>query len=205
MALKNIYLYRNLLYQLVRRDISSRYQGTLIGSAWSLVLPLLTLGVYSLVFGLILKPRWPDVSDPAKFTLLLFTGLLIFNFFSECASRSASLIVSNANYVKKVVFPVDLLIWVPIGTALFHMILGMIAWAALVIVLGGELYWTYFLFPIVLVPLVTMVSGIGYFLSAIGVYVRDVGQVINVSVQLLMYLGPVIYLRVKFYHRSFSG
>lgn len=191
----DIYRYRNLLFQLIKRDISSRYQGTLIGIGWSLVLPLMTLGVYALVFGLILQPRWPNVSDPSMFTLLLFSGLLVFNFFSECASRATSLIVANANYVKKVVFPVDLLIWVPIGSALFHMALGTIAWTILVLLFDGQLYWTFILAPLVLFPLVIMSAGISYFLSAIGVFIRDVGQVIAVSVQLLMYLGPVIYPR----------
>lgn len=191
----DIHRYRNLLYQLIKRDISSRYQGTLIGIAWSLVLPLLTLGVYALVFGLILQPRWPNVSDPSMFTLLLFSGLLVFNFFAECASRATSLIVTNANYVKKVVFPIDLLIWVPIGSALFHITLGLLAWAILVLVLGGQLYWTTILAPLVLLPLVIMSAGISYFFSAIGVFIRDVGQIIAVSVQLLMYLGPVIYPR----------
>lgn len=190
-----IHRYRNLLYQLIKRDISSRYQGTVIGVAWSLVLPLLTLGVYSLVFGLILQPRWPNVPDPSMFTLLLFSGLLVFNFFSECASRATSLIVSNANYVKKVVFPIDLLIWVPIGSAFFHISLGLLAWAILVLVLGGQLYWTMVLAPLVLLPLIIMSAGLSYFLSAIGVFIRDVGQIIAVSVQLLMYLGPVIYPR----------
>lgn len=191
----DIHRYRNLLYQLIKRDISSRYQGTLIGIAWSLVLPLLTLGVYAIVFGLILQPRWPNVSDPSMFTLLLFSGLLVFNFFSECASRATSLIVTNANYVKKVVFPIDLLIWVPIGSALFHITLGVFAWVALVLASGGQLYWTFLLAPLVLLPLIIMSAGISYFLSAIGVFVRDVGQIIAVSVQLLMYLGPVIYPR----------
>jgi lipopolysaccharide transport system permease protein len=129
------------------------------------------------------------------FTLILFSGLLVFNFFSECASRATTLIVANANYVKKVVFPVDLLIWVPIGTALFHILLGMVAWALLVLLLGGKIYWTLVLVPVVLLPLVIITAGISFFLAAIGVFVRDVGQVIAVSVQLLMYLGPVIYPR----------
>ena len=191
----DIYRYRNLLYQLIKRDVSSRYQGTLIGIAWSLVLPLMTLSVYALVFGLILQPRWPNVSDPSMFTLLLFTGLLIFNFFSECASRATTLIVNNANYVKKVVFPIDLLIWVPIGGALFHIALGLIAWTALVLFLGGKLHWTLSLAPFVLLPLIIMSAGISYFLAAIGVFIRDVGQIIAVSIQLLMYIGPVIYPR----------
>ncbi|WP_395517395.1 ABC transporter permease [Pseudorhizobium flavum] len=194
-SVANVVRYRNLLYQLIRRDISSRYQGTLIGIGWSLMLPLLTLGVYALVFGFILQPRWPNVSDPAMFTVLLFSGLLVFNFFSECISRSASVIVSNPSYVKKVVFPVELLVIVPAGTGVFHMLLGISAWVILVMMLGGSVYWTLLLFPFVLLPLAVMCVGISYFTSAVGVYVRDIGQVIAVAVQLLMYLGPVIYPR----------
>lgn len=194
-ALSNIYRYRNLLYQLIKRDISSRYQGTFIGIAWSFFFPLLTLAVYALVFGVILTPRWPNISDPSMFTQILFSGLLVFNLFAECASRAPGLIIANANYVKKVVFPVDLLIWIPIGTALFHLILGLTAWTVLVIALGGQLYWTLTLIPFILLPLVILTAGISWFLASLGVFVRDVGQVISVSVQLLMYLGPIIYPR----------
>lgn len=194
-SVANLFRYRHLLYQLVKRDISSRYQGTVIGVAWSLVLPLMTLGVYAVVFGLILKPRWPNVTDPSMFTLLLFPGLLIFNFFSECASRATTLIVANANYVKKVVFPIDLLIWVPVGSALFHIMLGIVAWVILVFMLGGQIHWTICLAPLVLVPLVILSAGVSYFLAALGVFVRDVAQVIAVAIQLFMYLAPVIYPR----------
>lgn len=194
-AVHDVYRYRNLLFQLIKRDISSRYQGTFIGIAWSFFFPLLTLAVYALVFGVILTPRWPNVSDSSMFTLILFSGLMVFNFFAECASRAPSLIIANANYVKKVVFPVELLIWIPIGTALFHLILGIIAWAVLVIFLGRQLYWTLTLIPCVLLPLTILTAGISWFLAALGVFVRDVGQVISVSVQLLMYLGPIIYPR----------
>lgn len=191
----DIYCYRHLLYQLIKRDISLRYQGSFIGIAWSFLFPLLTLAVYSLVFGVILKPRWPNVTDPAMFTLILFSGLLVFNFFSECVSRAPSLIITNANYVKKVVFPVDLLIWIPIGSALFHLCLGLLAWVILVPILGGQIYLTMLLMPVVLLPLILLTAGLSWFFSALGVFVRDIGQVISVSIQLLMYLGPIIYPR----------
>jgi len=194
-GISDVYTYRNLLFQLIRRDISSRYQGSYLGIVWSFFLPLLTLGVYAFVFGVILTPRWPNMDDPAQFTLILFSGLVVFNFFSECVSRAPSLIVANANYVKKVVFPVEILIWVPIGTALFHLILGLLAWLLLVLALGGELYLTMFALPIAVIPLVLLTAGCCWFLAALGVFVRDIGQVIAVSVQLLLYLGPIIYPR----------
>lgn len=189
------YRFRNLLYQLIKRDITSRYQGTVIGLAWPLVLPLLTLGVYAFVFGFVLQPRWPTDSTSGTFTSLLFTGLLVFSFFAECSSRSSSLIANNANYVKKVVFPIELLIWVPIGSAMFNMTLGLLAWLVVHFVGGGDLHFTMFLAPLVVIPFVIMCVGISYFLSAVGVFVRDVGQVVAVSVQLMMYLAPVIYPR----------
>jgi len=191
----DIYLYRSLLYQLIRRDISSRYQGSFFGIAWAFFFPLLTLGVYALVFGFILSPRWPNIENPSEFTLILFSGLMVFNFFSECVTRAPSLIVSNANYVKKVVFPVDLLIWVPIGTALFHLFLGLLAWVLLVLFLGGRLYLTMLLIPCALLPLMLLTAGASWFLAALGVFVRDVAQVIGVAIQLLLYLGPIIYPR----------
>ena len=192
---KDIYIYRSLLYQLIRRDISTRYQGSYLGIAWSFFFPLLTLGVYAVVFGIILTPRWPNMNDPAQFTLILFSGLLVFNFFSECISRAPSLIVSNANYVKKVVFPIEVLIWVPIGTALFHLLLGIMAWTFLGLILGNKLNLTMLVIPLAVLPLTMFTAGICWFLAALGVFVRDVGQLIGVSVQLLLYLGPIIYPR----------
>jgi len=194
-ALKSVYIYRNLILQLVKRDIAARYQGALIGASWSLIFPLLSLAVYGFVFGVILKPRWPGVEDSLQFTLILFSGLLVFNFFSECLSRAPSLMVANANFVKKVVFPIDILIWVPIVAALYHLMLGIIAWLLLCLVVGQGISWTFLLFPFAIIPLVFIVAGFSWFLSALGVYVRDVAQVIGVSMQLLLYLGPIIYPR----------
>lgn len=191
--LKNLYIYRNLIFQLIRRDVLSRYQGSFLGIAWSFCLPLLTLAVYALVFGVILSPRWPNVSDPMQFTLILFTGLLAFNFFSECVSRAPFLIISNSNYVKKVIFPIDVLVWVPIGSATFHLCLGLIAWTFLVFLFGGEISYLFALLPLVFLPFMVLTVGVSWFLSALGVFIRDVGQVVGVGVQLLLYLGPIIY------------
>lgn len=194
-ALRSLYTYRNLVLQLVKRDIASRYQGAFLGVTWSLIFPLLTLAVYGFVFGVVLQPRWPNVDGPIQFTLILFSGLLIFNFFSECVARAPLLLVSNANFVKKVVFPIDVLIWVPIATALFHLGLGLLAWFVLNLAVGGGVSWSFVLFPLTIMPLVFLVAGLTWFLAALGVFVRDVAQVIGVSMQLLLYLGPIIYPR----------
>ncbi len=194
-ALRALYSYRNLILQLVKRDISSRYQGSFFGIGWSLIFPLLTLAVYGFVFGIVLQPRWPNVEGPIQFTLILFSGLLIFNFFSECVSRAPLLLVSNANFVKKVVFPIEVLIWVPIATALFHLGLGLLAWFVLNLVVGGDISWSLLFFPLTIAPLIFLVAGLSWFLCALGVFVRDVAQVIGVSMQLLLYLAPIIYPR----------
>lgn len=193
--LKNLYIYRNLVFQLIKRDILSRYRGSFLGGAWSLCLPLLTLVVYALVFGVILKPRWPNISDPLQFTLILYTGLLVFNFFSDCISRSPFLIVSNPSFVKKVMFPVDVLVWVSIGSSAFNLLIGLLPWFLLVFLFGGKISYLIVLLPLVILPLVLLTVGLSWFLSATGVFVRDVGQIISVTVQLLLYLGPVIYPR----------
>lgn len=194
-TLKSIYIYRNLILQLVKRDIFSRYQGSFIGVFWTLLLPLLSLAVYGFVFGVILKPRWPNIEDPMQFTLILFSGLLIFNFFSECLTRAPSLLVENASFVKKVVFPIDILIWIPIAAALFHLMIGIIAWLLLCFIVGSDVSWTFLFFPVVVFPMLFLIAGFSWFLSAFGVYVRDVVQVIGVGMQFLLYLGPIIYPR----------
>ena len=192
-SFRNLFFYRNLLFQLIKRDILSRYQGTVLGIFWSFGLPLLTLAVYGFVFGIILTPRWPNIDGPLQFTLILFTGLLIFNLFSECISRAPLLVINNSSFVKKVIFPIDILVWIPIGGAIFHLCLGLFPWIILVLVSGGSITISSLLLPVVLFPFVLFTVGLSWFLSALGVYIRDLGQVIGVGIQLLLYLGPIIY------------
>jgi lipopolysaccharide transport system permease protein len=120
---------RNLVRSLVHREVVGRYRGSFMGILWSFFNPIFMLLVYTFVFSVVFKARWNSGSDSkTEFALVLFAGLLVFNLFSECFNRAPSLILSNVNYVKKVVFPLEILPWVTLGSALFHAAISLIVW-----------------------------------------------------------------------------
>lgn len=182
-----------LITRLIKHDIEGRYQGSILGIVWSLVLPLLMLLVYAVVIGKFLNARWPGANGTGDFALILFPGLMVFAFFSECLNRAPSLILNNKNYVKKVVFPLMGLNFIPLGTALFHLALSFFAWIMITLFIKGSVPWTIIFFPIVLIPILILTLGLSWFLGSLGVYVRDVAQIISVVTQVLMYLSPVLY------------
>ncbi|MDD2109861.1 ABC transporter permease [Pseudomonas plecoglossicida] len=185
--------YFDLVKQLVRRDVGLRFKGAILGVLWPLITPLMTLGMYAMVFGYFLPSRWPGVDGITGFALVLFPGLIVFNFFAECVNRAPTLITTNPNFVKKVVFPIELLIWVPIGSAAFQLGLSFIAWGIIALIMNGGLHWTVVFFPLVLAPLVICLLGVVWFLSALGVFLRDIAQLTLVITQALMFLSPVLY------------
>lgn len=182
-----------LIIRLIKHDIEGRYQGSILGIVWSLVLPVLMLMVYAVVIGKFLNARWPGANGTGEFALILFPGLMIFALFSECLNRAPSLILGNKNYVKKVVFPLMGMIFIPIGTALFHLSLSFVAWILISFVIQGFVPWTIIFFPMVLLPILILTLGLSWFLGSLGVYVRDVAQIMSVVTQVLMYLSPVLY------------
>jgi len=186
---------RTLVYQLARRDVVGRYRGSYLGLLWSLFYPLLMLAVYTFVFGIVFRTRWGvSVTDSKfEFAVVLFTGLLVFGLFSECVNRAPTLIVGNPSYVKRVVFPLEILPWVAFGSSLFHLgiNLGVLTVASLALFGKPVATWPW-IFP-VLVPLALMTLGITWFLAALGVYLRDVAQAVTVITTMLMFLSPIFY------------
>lgn len=182
-----------LILRLIKHDIEGRYQGSILGIVWSLVLPLLMLLVYAVVVGKFLNARWPGATGTGEFALILFPGLMVFSLFSECLNRAPALILGNKNYVKKVVFPLMGLVFIPMGTALFHLALSFFAWILISLYIQGTIHWTIVFFPIVILPILVLTLGLSWFLGSLGVYVRDVAQIMSVVTQILMYLSPVLY------------
>ena len=185
---------RELIVQLTRREVLSRYRGSILGLAWSFFNPLLMLVVYTFVFSVIFKARWgPNEESTADFAIVLFVGLIIHGLFAECVNRAPGLILANVNYVKKVVFPLEILPWVAAGSALFHAAVSIAVLLAAQFVFYHALAWTVVFLPIVLVPLLFSTMGLAWFLSSIGVYVRDIGQTIGIFTTVLLFLSPVFY------------
>lgn len=185
---------RGLIGQMARREVVGRYRGSVLGIVWSFFNPVLMLAVYTFVFSVVFKARWHAGSDSkTEFAIVLFAGMIMFGIFSECVNRAPSLVLSNPNYVKKVVFPLEIMPWVTLGSALFHALISLAVLLLFALVVNQALPWTAFLLPLVALPLVFLVLGLGWFLGAMGVFLRDVGQTVGLLTTVLMFLSPVFY------------
>lgn len=185
-----------LIAQMTWREVVGRYRGSLIGLTWSFLNPMLMLFVYTWVFSVIFKSRWagsPAGDDRVHFALMLFVGLIVHAFVADCVNRAPGLVVSNANYVKRVVFPLEILPWTAVGSALFHALISLVVLLVAQLALRHSLPATALLFPFVMLPLVAICIGLCWLLAALGVYVRDIAQVTGVATSLLMFLSPVFY------------
>jgi lipopolysaccharide transport system permease protein len=185
---------RGLIWALTKREVLGRYRGSVMGILWSFFNPLLMLGVYTFVFSTVFKARWAGGSDSkTEFALLLFAGMLVFGIFSECVNRAPSLILSNPNYVKKVVFPLEILPIVSLGAALFHLLVSLLVWVLFYMVAFGVPKSGILMLPIALFPFAIFVLGLSWLLAALGVYLRDISQFVGVVVMALMFLSPIFY------------
>lgn len=187
---------RTLVRQLVRSDVLGRYKGSLMGIAWSFFNPLLMLTIYTFVFSIVFNSRWamPGLANNRfAFALVLFVGLIFHGLLSECISRAPGLIINNANYVKKVVFPLEVLAWVALSSAHFHALISLLVLFCAQLVIMHMLPWTVVLLPLIVVPFALMTLGITWMISATGVYLRDIAQVTGIVSSALMFLAPVFY------------
>lgn len=186
--------HRGLIRALVMREVIGRYRGSVLGMVWSFFHPVLMLAVYTFVFSVVFAARWNPASDSkTEFALVLFAGLLVFNLFSECINRSTGLVLGHPNYVKKVVFPLEILPMVALGSALVHLAIGFCVWGAFYVVVFGLPQASALLLPLVLLPLLLFTLGLSWFLASIGVYLRDTGQVVGIATTALLFLSPVFY------------
>jgi lipopolysaccharide transport system permease protein len=152
------------------------------------------LTVYTFVFSVVFKARWSVAGeDKINFAIILFVGLIAYNLFAECINRAPGLILSNSNYVKKVVFPLEVLPSVALGSALFHAAVSLTVLLAAQLIINQRLPWTVVIFPVILLPLLLATMGFAWVLSALGVYVRDIGQVTTIFTTILMFLSPLFY------------
>jgi lipopolysaccharide transport system permease protein len=191
---KSLWHNRQLILQMTRRDIASRYRGSVIGLAWSFINPLLMLLVYTFVFSVVFKARWGiEQESKTDFAIILFAGMIVFGLFAEMINRAPGQIVANANYVKKVVFPLEILSWVSLGSVLFHSFISLIVLLLVQLITNLSLPWTVVLFPLILLPLIFTSLGAAWFLAALGVYIRDVGQITTVLTTVLMFVSAVFY------------
>ena len=184
-----------LIKQLARRDVLARYKGSILGLAWGLLFPLMILMAYTFVFRTVFKARWPgSVGDStAEFALQMFAGLVIFNLFSDMLNRAPRLVLEQPNLVKRVVFPLETLSWVALATAFFHagMAMGILLLATALF--GPGLSAWSALVPLLFLSTLPVLLGFAWLLSALGVFIRDIGHLMAPALTMLMFLSPVLY------------
>lgn len=183
-----------LILRLSKRDIESKYRGTFLGILWAIFIPVLLLLVYTFVFSVVFNARWGEAQGgKGSFALILFCGLVFFNLFSECIGRAPTLILSNSVYVKKVLFPLEILPIVAMISAIFNFILSYIVLMIGFLFIEGIPSIDVLLVPFLLIPFCFLTLGFTYFLASLGVYIRDLGQIVGVIIMVLMFLSPIFY------------
>lgn len=190
-------LWRNryLVKKSIQREVLGRYRGSILGIFWSFFHPLFMLAVYTFVFSVVFKARWPSAAGDSKveFALVLFAGLMVYAVFAECVNRAPGLILANSNYVKKVVYPLEILPWISLGSAVFHLGISLLVWLLAYLLFFGLPPASILLFPLVLVPLFLLTVGLSWWLASLGVYLRDVTQLVGIITTALMFLSPIFY------------
>jgi lipopolysaccharide transport system permease protein len=192
---RNLWHHRDLIRQFTRREIEGRYKGSFLGLFWSFVNPLVLLLIYTFVFGVVFKARWPNAKTDnlGEFAITLFCGLTFFNMFSDTINRAPGIIVNVPNYVKRVVFPLEILVASTLGSALFHALVSLSILLAATLLINGTIQWTLVLLPLVVLPLIFLSLGLGWFLASLGVFVRDISYSVTLIVQVLFFVTPIFY------------
>ena len=192
---KSLWRNRHLIVQMTKREVVGRYKGSAMGLAWSFFNPVFMLTVYTFVFSVIFKSRWGVGGEESKtqFAVVLFVGMIVHSLFAEVLNRAPGLILSNVNYVKKVVFPLETLPVIAMGAVLFHTLISLGVLLAAFVIFNGYLHWTAIFTPLVFLPLVILTLGLAWMLASLGVFLRDVGQTIGIITTVMMFLAPVFY------------
>ena len=192
---RSIHKNRQLILQLAKREVVGRYKGSLLGMTWSFFNPVLMLAVYTFVFSVAFKARWGAGGDDGKaqFALVLFVGLMVHGLWSEVLNRAPALVLADANLVKKVVFPLEILPFVSVLGALFHCMISLGVLLIAILCFNGYLHWSVILAPVVFMPLLVLTTGLAWILSSLGVYLRDVSQTVSIITTVTMFLAPVFY------------
>ena len=185
---------RGLIIELIKRDFYGRYKGSFMGIAWSLFHPLLMLVIYTFVFSVALKARWGiEHESDVGFAIVLFSGLIVHGLFAECLNRAPGLISSQPNYVKKVVFPLEIIPCVTVCSALAHFIISFCLLLVFCALTGVKLTTGIALVPLVMLPLVLLTLGLTWLFASLGVYLRDITQGMGVVTTVLLFMSPVFY------------
>jgi lipopolysaccharide transport system permease protein len=194
-AARGLWRDRQLIAQMTRREIVGRYKGSFMGLAWAFFNPVFMLAAYTFVFSGVFQAKWGGGTEAGtgEFALLLLVGVIVHGLFSEVLTRAPGLILANANFVKKVVFPLEVLPAVATAAALFHALVTVMVLLIGMLVLKGYFPWTVLLVPLVLLPFIVFTLGVAWMLASLGVFFRDASQITGIVATLLLFLSPVFY------------
>lgn len=193
--LQSIQRNRSLILDMTRREIKKKYQGTFLGLAWSFISPLLMLSVYTFVFAVVFKSRWGMTGDESRidFAITLFAGLIVFGIFSESLNQSPALIIGNPNYVKRVIFPLEILSIISVLSILFNAAMSVLVLLAMQLIFKNSLPFTIVFFPLVVLPIIFLSLGVSWLFSALGVYIRDIGQILGFLTTILFFTSAIFF------------
>lgn len=193
--LASLWRHRGLIAQMARREVVGRYKGSVIGLLWSFLNPIFMLAMYTFVFSVVFKARWGvGASDSrSEFAIVLFVGMIVHSLFAEVLNRAPGLIVGNVSYVKKIVFPLEVLPVVSLCAAMFHAVVSLVVLLGAFAIMNGYVNWTAVMVVPVVLPLMLLTLGLAWSLASLGVFLRDVGQTIGLILTVLMYFAPVFY------------
>ncbi len=188
---------RQLISQMAKREVVGRYKGSVMGLLWSFLNPIFMLVVYTFFFSVVFKARWGVVEgveeSKTQFAVVLFVGIIVHGLFAEVLNRAPMLVTSNVNYVKKVIFPLEILPVVSLSAALFHSLVSLMVLLVAFVTFNHYLHWTIIFAPLVFLPLIILSLGFAWMLASLGVFLRDVGQTIGLFTTVLMFISPVFF------------
>ncbi|GAB4493260.1 MAG: ABC transporter permease [Anaerolineales bacterium] len=184
-----------LIYDMTRREIKKKYQGTFLGLAWSFISPLLMLAVYTFIFAVVFKSRWGESGNESRtdFAITVFAGLIVFGIFSDLLNQAPALVIGNANYVKRVIFPLEILSIISAGSTLFNAATSTLVLLLMQLLLRGDVPLTVIFFPLIALPAALLGLGASWFFSALGVYIRDVGQLLGFLTSILFFTSAIFF------------
>lgn len=192
--MSSVFYHRKLIIQLSKKEIKAKYKGSYLGFLWSLITPIIMLLIYTLVFGVIFQSKWDiEVNNTHYFAMVLFIGLTTFNIFSEVIVGSVNIISNNVNYVKKVIFPLEILPIVVLCTSLFQNSINFLIIIAFSFLFLDIFSISILILPFYMLPFLLSIIGISWIISSVGVYIKDLNQVIGSLISGLLFLSPVFY------------
>lgn len=185
--------HRSLIVRLLRRDIDVRYRGSVLGLGWAVMTPLLMLGVYTLVFAVVLRSRWPDQPGTAAFAARVYLGLILIQILARTMGETPLLLRQNRNLVKKVVFPLEVLVPIRVASALFDAVAGFAVFLALGWTMSGIPPWTIVLVPVTALPVALLALAIGWTLAGFGAYLPDLAPIAGTLATVILFISAVFY------------